>query len=99
MAQAMTDGGRLAAAGRVIAAVPANYVLTSIVTALLARHLPMAPAEASIAATLLSYAVFAVIAMAAIAASSITRLWLWMGGSIVTLGALLWLSLQVGGRL
>lgn len=99
MIQADNGGGRLAVVGRLLAAVPGNYVLTCIITALFARHLPMATAEASLAATLLSYVVFAVIAMAAVAASSATRLWLWMGGATMGLGALLWLSLQMGGRL
>lgn len=99
MTKAATGGGRLAVTGRIIAAVPVNYVLTSIITALLARHLPLATAEASMAATLLSYAVFAVIAMTAVAASSAARLWLWMGGATVVLGALLALSIQIGGRL
>ena len=99
MIQADKGGGRLAVTGRLIAAVPVNYVLTSTVTALLARHLPMATAEASIAATLLSYAVFAVIAMVAVAATSSRRLWLWMSSATLTLGALLWLSIQIGGRL
>lgn len=99
MTQVATGGERLAVTSRVVAAVPVNYVLTSIITALLARHLPLATVEASIAATLLSYAVFAVIAMAAVAASSTVRLWLWMGGATLTLGALLWLSIQIGGRL
>ena len=99
MMQADRGGGRLAVTVRIIAAVPVNYVLTSTVTALLARHLPMATAEASIAATLMSYAVFAVIAMVAVAATSSLRLWLWMGGATLTLGSLLWLSIRIGGRL
>ena len=99
MTQAATGGGRLAVTGRVIAAIPANYVLTSIITALLARHLPMATAEASMAATLMSYAVFAVIAMVAFSASSSVRLWMWVGGATLVLGALLWVSIQMGGRL
>lgn len=99
MMQADKGDGRLAVAGRLIAAVPVNYVLTSIVTALLARHLPMATAEASMAATLMSYAVFAVIAMVAVAATSSLRLWLWMGGATLVLGSLLLLSIQIGGRL
>lgn len=84
------DGGRLAVVGRLIAAVPFNYVLTSMVTALLARHLPMATAHASTAVTVMSYAVFAVIAMTAVTAPSSRRLWLWLGSGAATLAALLW---------
>ena len=86
-------------AGRTIAAVPVNYALTCIVTALLARHLPMRPADASITATLLSYLIFAVLAMMIFSAASARRMWLWLGGATGGLGLLLWLSLHLGGGL
>jgi hypothetical protein len=89
---------RLAVAGRLLAAIPANYVLTAIIAALLARLLPMPRQEASVAAMLLSFAIFAGIAMAAFHARSGVRLWLWLGGLIVVLGGALALSLQLGGR-
>lgn len=85
--------------GRTIAAVPVNYALSSIATALLARHLPMRPSEASITATLLSYLIFAVLAMMIFAARSTRRMWLWLGSATVGLGLLLWLSIHFGGRL
>jgi len=84
---------------RVLAAIPANYALTSLATAWIARMLPMPPAEASAAATLLSFVLFAVIALTAFAAQSVMRLWLWMVGTGAFLGACLWLSLVSGGRL
>lgn len=86
-------------ASRVAAAAPANYVLTSILTACIARLLPMQPAEASIAATLLSFAIFAGVALVAFAVRSVTGLWLWMLVSGATAAGILWLSLVVGGRL
>ena len=84
---------------RVAAAVPANYGLTSVLTACIARLLPMPPAEASVAATLFSFALFAGIALAAFAVRSVSRLWLWMLVSGAVAGGALWLSLMVGGRL
>jgi len=89
---------RLIVASRALLAIPLNYALTAIVTGLLARHLPLARVEASIAATLLSFAIFPVIAMAIFYARSTLRAWLWMTGAIVLLGAALALSIQLGGR-
>ena len=86
-------------AARVMAALPANYLLTSIVTACIARLLPMPPAEASIAATLFSFALFALIALTAFGMRSIARLWLWMVVAAAVLGGGLWLSIEAGGRL
>lgn len=86
-------------AARVLAAVPANYVLTSLVTGCLARLLPASPAEASVAATLFSFALFATLALTVFAVRSVARLWLWMIGASVVLGAGLWLSIATGGRL
>lgn len=86
-------------AARVAAAGPANYALTSILTACIARLLPMQPAEASIAATLFSFVLFAGIALVAFAVRSITGLWLCMLASGTAGAGALWLSLTVGGRL
>jgi lipoprotein signal peptidase len=82
-----------------VAAIPLNYLLTSIVTALLARHLPMQRAQASVTATLVSFLIFALIAMAIFHARSTARMWMWMVGATMLLGGALALSLQVGGRL
>lgn len=90
---------RWSVAARTVAAIPANYVLTSLGTAGLARLLPLRPEEASIAATLFSFAVFAAIAIAAFAVRSVARLWLWMMGAGVALSGALWLSIATGGRL
>jgi hypothetical protein len=90
---------RLAVASRALAAIPVNYVLTSIIVGLLARLLPLSRAEASMAATLPSFLIFAVIAIAIFHARSTVRMWLWMVGATVLLGGALALSLQMGGRL
>jgi len=90
---------RWTVAARALAAIPLNYLLTSIVVGLLARHLPLNPVEASAAATLASFAIFAVIAMAVFQARSAGRAWLWMAGATLVLGGLLALSIHLGGRL
>lgn len=96
---ATLPGYRLAVASRVLAAIPLNYGLTAIITGLLARHLPMAAAEASIAATLASFAIFALIAMAIFHARSTIRVWVWMTGATAVLGGALAMSIAIGGRL
>jgi len=89
----------LAVPARVLAAIVGGYGVTALATALLARLLPLPAAEASIAATLASFALFAVIALACFSARSGLRVWLWLAGAAVLLGAALWLSLRIGGRL
>jgi hypothetical protein len=95
--------GRWNVASRIVAAVPANYLVTSLATACLARllahGLAVNPAEASVTATLLSFALFATIALFAFGLRSVSRLWLWLAVSGGVLGAALWLSLGMGGRL
>lgn len=86
-------------AARVVAAIPANYALTSLATGCVARLLPTSPAEASIAATLFSFALFAIIALIAFGTRSLARLWFWMTVAAAVLGGGLWLSIEAGGRL
>jgi hypothetical protein len=94
---------RAEVAARLAAAIPANYLLTSLATALLARllwrGLGVEPANASVAAMLASFALFAVLALTAFGVRSVTRLWCWMLGAGLVLGLGLWLSLASGDRL
>lgn len=95
--------GRGNLAARLLAAIPANYGLTSLATAciarLLAHGLSVPPAEASVAGMLLSFAIFAILALVAFAVRSIARLWLWMAVSGSVMAGWLWFSLETGGRL
>lgn len=91
--------GRLDVAARLVAAIPGGYLVTSLAVGLLARHLPLAPSEAATAATLASFAIFAVIILLAFSARRTLAVWLWMGGAATGLGAALWLSIRLGGRL
>lgn len=95
--------GRANVAARLLAAIPANYLLTSLAAAALARllwrGLGIDPANASVAAMLASFVMFSVLALVAFGVRSALKLWLWMIGSGAVLSAGLWLSLASGGRL
>jgi hypothetical protein len=91
--------GWVAVSARVGAATIGNYVVTALLTALLARIWPVAPAQASMAATLVAFAIFPTLAMTAFAVRSPWRLWAWLLGASAVLSVGLWLSLASGGRL
>lgn len=84
---------------RTVAAVPLNYVVTSALTALLARLLPGGPIQASIGATLLSFAIFAGLAMTAFAVRSAAKLWAGMIATGLVAGLADWCLIAWGGRL
>ena len=86
-------------AARAFAAVPLNYAVTSALTMLIARLLPGDAAQASIAATTLSFAIFAGIAMTAFAVRSALRLWIGLVAAGLVAGVADWLLIAVGGRL
>ena len=86
-------------AARALAAVPLNYVVTSALTVLLARLLPGGPLQASMGATLLSFAMFAGLAMAAFAVRSVTKLWLGMIATGLVAGLADWCLIAWGGWL
>ncbi|PIB94603.1 hypothetical protein CSW62_08345 [Caulobacter sp. FWC2] len=90
---------RLDIAARAVAAIPGGYLVTSLVVGLLARGLPMAPSEAATTATLASFAIYAVIILLAFSARRTLTVWAWMTSAVMVLGAVLWLSIHLGGRL
>lgn len=81
---------------RVLAATIGTYAVTALLTALLARILPIATAQASMAATLLAFAVFPVLVLTSFAVRSPWRLWAWLMGAGALLSAGLWLSFAAG---
>ncbi|WP_077146997.1 hypothetical protein [Sphingopyxis sp. KK2] len=91
--------GRWDVAVRALAAVPLNYAVTSALTMLLARLLPGSAAQATIGATLLSFLVFAAIAMTAFAVRSVPRLWLGLIATGIAAAAADWCLIAWGGRL
>lgn len=84
---------------RAIAAIIGGYAVTALAVACLARLLPMHPAEASIAATLASFAIYAGIIVAIFWAKSMLRVCMGLGSALLLLGAALYLSILTGGRL
>lgn len=84
---------------RALAAVPLNYAVTSTLTMLLARLLPGGPQQASIGATLLSFVIFAGLAMTAFAVRSVSRVWMGFVAAGVVAGLADWCLIAWGGRL
>lgn len=84
---------------RTLAAVPLNYVVTSALTMLVARLLPGGAQQASLAATTLSFAIFAALAMTAFAVRSAARLWMGLIATGVVAGLADWCLIAWGGRL
>lgn len=85
--------------GRTLAAIPLNYGVTTALTMLVARLLPGGALQASIGATLLSFAIFAAIVMVSFAVRSVAKLWVILVGVGLGAGALDWLLIAWGGRL
>lgn len=90
---------RFEIAGRALAAVPLNYAVTTTLVVLIARTLPARANEASMAAMVLSFAIFAVLAMTAFAMRSVVKLWLFFLGAGILAGLADWLSIAWDGRL
>ncbi|MFC0204652.1 hypothetical protein [Novosphingobium soli] len=90
-------------AARILAAIPANYAVTSLAAACTARllwqGLGMDAANASVTAMLASFALFAILALVAFGTRSAFRLWAWLIGAALVMGAGLWISVATGGRL
>ncbi|MEM7480017.1 MAG: hypothetical protein AAF481_02490 [Acidobacteriota bacterium] len=85
--------------GRILAAIPANYVYTALATAFAARFLPLDPGPASVAATLASFLLFAILVTVAFFIRRVGRLWLFLVATGVPMALLLWRSLAAEGRL
>ena len=97
--QTRRTGNGWAIAARILAAIPLNYALTSVIVMCLARVLPLAPAQASMAATLASFAIFACLALGCFAGRSVLGLWAWMVGATLFFGGSAWVSIMLEGRL
>jgi hypothetical protein len=90
---------RLDIAGRAFAAIVVGYLFASLATAVLARLLPGPTAEATIAATTLSFAVYAAVAVWCFGDPKAARLWLGLAAGCAILSAILWISLMAETRL
>lgn len=90
---------RLDVAARAVAAILVGYLFAALSTAVLARLLPGGPEEATIAATLLSFAVYATVVVWCFADPKTWRVWLGLIAGCALLGGVLWLSLQLEPRI
>lgn len=81
---------RLAVLSRTVAAIACGYLLAALCTALLARGLPMARADAVMTATMLSFAVYACAVLWAFAARDAWRAWLGLGTPALLLALAYW---------
>jgi hypothetical protein len=90
---------RLDVAARAVAAIVVGYVFAALSTAVLARLLPGGAEEATIAATLLSFAVYAAVVVWAFADPKTWRVWRGLAAGCAGLAAVLWLSLIVEPRI
>lgn len=90
---------RLDVFGRSVTAIFLGYLFSALSTAVLARLLPGDRAEASMAATLLSFAIYAAVGVWAFADAKIWRVWLGLTAGSGLLAAILWISLALEPRL
>ncbi|MFV0278474.1 MAG: hypothetical protein ACK5HY_15000 [Parahaliea sp.] len=85
---------RVSVASRIVAAVVGGYVHTVLVAVVFSGFLSLIDvlslANAVFATTMGSFIYYAVIVLAVFHARSATRAWLWLAGSSLVLGLLLW---------
>lgn len=86
----ITRRRRLEVGSRALAAVFGGYVATAMVTALLARMLPLSRPEATHAATLFSFVIYVGLVLAVFQVATATRGWLIIAATAAGPG-LLWL--------
>jgi hypothetical protein len=90
----LTAGYRLSIAARLIAAVVGGYVLTSQVTTLLALYLPLSLMEATLTATMLSFAIYAAIVLTAFAMRSVWRMTAYLALALVISRVVVWIAVR-----
>lgn len=81
---------------RILTASLGGYALTAATTALLARLLPGSPLETAMAATILSFALFASAVVWTFGAGRALVVTGWIWGLALLTGGLAWLSMQAG---
>jgi drug/metabolite transporter (DMT)-like permease len=79
-------------------AMPAIYCVTSLASACLAIVLPLDRLNATMAATLASFALFAFLTVGAFIVRGVTRLWIGLIGSSAILAGILLISTHLGIR-
>lgn len=87
---------RIGVASRAVAAIGGGYVLTALLVTVLSLSLPGARAEATLAATLVSFALYAAAVVWVFAARSAARAWLGLSVPAAMLALAVWLLRQPG---
>ena len=87
---------RLMVASRILAAVVVGYALTSAVSILLALLLPVSKAEAVLASTMLSFAIYAAVVIWVFQARSAARAWVGLLVPLAVLSLACWLLMPGG---
>lgn len=90
---------RLSVALRILTAAPLGYVSTSLIVMALARVLPGGPTQASVAAGLLSFPIYAAFVLYVFAAPSARQAFLVVLAIGAVGGAVAGLAIAAGGRL
>lgn len=93
----LSNSYRLAVASRALAAIVGGYALTALTTAALAVFLPMPRAEATLTATMLSFAIYGGIVLGVFATRTAWRAWAGIALPALVLWVLLWLQQLVAG--
>lgn len=88
---------RLAVASRILAAVVGGYALTAAIAILLALVWPIPKAEAVLASTMLSFAIYAAVVIWVFATRSATRAWVGLLVPLAVVGLLCWWLMPGGG--
>ncbi|MDB5713262.1 MAG: hypothetical protein JWO15_659 [Sphingomonadales bacterium] len=94
---AIARGSRWQVTARLLA-IPVIYGVTSLAVACLAILLPLDRLDATVAATLASFLLFAFLVVMTFAIHSVARLWIGLIGSCAILGGVLLLSTHLGVR-
>jgi hypothetical protein len=85
----LTPAYRLAVASRALAAIVGGYALTALAISALAIFLPLSRSEASMTATLLSFAIYTCVVLWVFATRSATRAWVGIIAPMLVLAALI----------
>lgn len=85
--------------GRVFTVFPLGYAATSLVVMAMARILPGDRAQVTVAASLLSFAIYAALIVYIFAAASAARAFLTTLAICAVAGGITWASIVSGGRL
>ena len=89
---------RLDVGSRIVAGLLMGYVVAALAAAVLARLLPMSKVEATTTSMLVSFAVYAGVAIWAFGDPKAWRVWSGLLAACVVMAGVLWLSIRLGGQ-